>query len=164
MNGIFLIIGGNLGNRIQCLKQGREAIEQQIGRILQSSSIYETAAWGQTDAPPYLNQVLWVDTSLSPEKLLQTALDIESSAGRTRLKKWDSRTLDIDILFYHNQIIEQPGLKIPHPCMQTRRFVLTPLAEIAPHLVHPVLGVDIETLLQQCEDPLQVQHFTDSNE
>lgn len=164
MNGIFLIIGGNLGNRVNCLKLGREAIEQQIGHIVQSSSIYETAAWGQTDAPPYLNQVLWVDSSLSPEKLLQTALNIESSAGRTRLKKWDSRTLDIDILFYHNLIMEQPGLKIPHPRMQSRRFVLTPLAEIAPFLVHPVLGIDIRTLLQQCEDPLQVQPYTDSNE
>ena len=111
MNGIFLIIGGNLGNRIQCLKQGREAIEQQIGRILQCSSIYETAAWGQTDAPPYLNQVLWVDTSLSPEKLLQTALDIESSAGRTRLKNGTPVPWTSTFCFIITRLLNNPGLK-----------------------------------------------------
>ena len=163
MNGIYLIIGGNLGKRAQYLAQSRSDIDVQIGTILKQSSIYETSSWGNTTQHPFLNQVLYLETTLDAESILQTCLAIEKKIGRIRGAKWDARIIDIDILFFNNEIIAKEQLKIPHPFLHLRRFVLTPLHEIAPHLVHPILQQSITQLLQNCEDGLAVRKITESS-
>ncbi|MDR3696217.1 2-amino-4-hydroxy-6-hydroxymethyldihydropteridine diphosphokinase [Mucilaginibacter sp.] len=139
MHEVFLLLGSNLGDRELFLKQAIDQTETEIGIVLQKSSVYETQSWGKTDAPDYLNQVIFLKTALSPLKVLEKALYIENKLGRHRDEKWGSRIIDIDVLFYDQQIINEPGLIIPHPELQKRRFTLEPLAEIAPDWVHPVL-------------------------
>ncbi len=143
MNAIFLLLGSNLGNRQQFLQQAAQTIEQQIGHIMLQSSIYETQAWGKTTEPDYLNQVLAVDTLLTARQVLTGILAIEQQLGRERAEKWGSRIIDIDILFYNDAIINEPDLVIPHPHLHQRKFVLEPLAQIAPAFMHPVLGKNI---------------------
>ena len=123
--------------------------------------MYETASWGDTAQHPFLNQVLYLETTLDAESILQTCLSIEKKIGRIRGAKWDARIIDIDILFFNNDIIENEQLKIPHPFLHLRRFVLTPLHEIAPHLIHPILKQSITQLLQICEDVLDVTKLTE---
>ncbi len=159
--GIYLLLGSNLGNRLAHLANALQQLAAEAGCINQLSAIYETAAWGKTDQPAFLNQVIRISSSLTPENLLDTILAIEQTLGRTRQKKWAARTIDIDILFYHDQIIEQPNLTIPHPELPNRRFALEPLAEIAPHFVHPALQKTIEELLSECPDKLAVKKCYD---
>ena len=151
-----------MGNCIQQLRKAISFIEKKIGKLKKQSRLYQTAAWGKTDQPDFLNQVLVVETNLSAEQTMQTILSIEKQMGRVRTSKNAPRIIDIDILFFNNDIIENEQLKIPHPFLHLRRFVLTPLHEIAPHLVHPVLHQDITTLLQKCEDGLAVTKITES--
>ncbi len=156
MNGIFLIIGGNLGHRAHNLNQCLLHIQQYIGQIIKQSNIYETASWGKTENPAYLNQVLQIQTSLTPQELIQTCLSIENLMGRNRTEKWASRIIDIDILFYNKQIIHEEHLTIPHPFLHERRFTLLPLNEIAHDFIHPVLQKSISKILLECKDNLQV--------
>jgi len=157
MDEVFLLTGGNIGDRLQNLKKASEAIEEQVGEVLQKSALYETAAWGKTDQAPFINQVLHVSTTLPPNDLLETLLHVEQELGRQRFEKMGPRTIDLDILFYNNYIIDSPRLTIPHPQIAFRRFVLTPLHEIAEGLVHPVLNKTISQLLEECQDSLQVE-------
>ena len=159
MNKAYLLTGGNTGLRAENLAKAATAIEANTGRILAISSIYETAAWGNTQQPAFLNQVLLIETKFSAAELLAAVLDIESSMGRVRRLKYDPRVIDIDILFFNTDIIEQPGLEVPHPRLQDRRFVLEPLVEIAPHYIHPVLNKTVFELLISCPDPLDVKKF-----
>ncbi|OCX54490.1 2-amino-4-hydroxy-6-hydroxymethyldihydropteridine diphosphokinase [Mucilaginibacter sp. PPCGB 2223] len=152
MVDVFLLLGSNLGNRQLFLNEACTGIVLQVGRIVKRSSVYETQSWGKTDEPDYLNQVLQVSTALKPREVLERILAIEKSLGRERLEKWGSRTIDIDILFYDNEVINQPDLVIPHPHLHQRKFVLEPLAEIAPQYIHPVLNKNI----------LQLNNFKDS--
>ena len=163
MRNIYLLLGSNLGDRHSYLREGALLIEREIGPIEKSSSIYQTASWGNTGLPEFLNQALQVSTSLSPRDLLFTVNAIEKSLGRERVQKWGSRTLDIDILLYENEIINEPDLVIPHPLMQERRFALAPLCEIAPHVVHPLIGKKIKELLSELSDDLYVQVESDNN-
>jgi len=156
MNEAYLLTGGNMGDRVSFLSEARNKIEKYCGRIIQASSIYETAAWGMEDQESFLNQVLLVNTELSPGTLLTTILEIEESLGRKRDTRYGPRTIDIDILFYDDEIINEEGLHIPHPRMQERRFVLMPLSELAPHKIHPVLLKPVEQLLKECPDQLAV--------
>lgn len=156
MNGIFLIIGGNMGDRIRYMNEAKELIRERIGAITRQSKLYETAAWGNETQSPYLNQVLMVNTALEPMALMQTCLMIEQELGRIRKEKWESRPIDIDILFYHNQQFNSDHLIIPHPRIQDRRFVLLPFCEIAAHEIHPILQVSMEQLLETCPDHLPV--------
>lgn len=160
MNEVYLLTGGNMGERMENLANARKAIGRQCGRIIKTSSVFETAAWGNEDQPAFLNQVLVIDTRLKPEEVLQNILSIERSLGRTREKKYGPRLIDIDILFYNDEIIDEPGLVVPHPRMQYRRFVLEPLAELSPGKWHPVLQKKILTLLAECTDPLSVNKIT----
>lgn len=153
----FLLLGSNMGDRQVMLQAARVRLEILAGPIAATSKVYETAAWGKTDQPGYLNQVIALDTALEPRVLLSTILAIEQSLGRVRKEKWEPRPIDIDILLYGESVINEPDLVVPHPAMPERRFALTPLAEIAGELVHPVLKMSINQLLSECSDPLEVK-------
>lgn len=157
MNQTYLLIGGNLGNRLENLEKAREHVSRVAGKILSTSSIYETEAWGMNQQPAFLNQVLFISTDLTPQQLLPVLLGIEHEMGRERTQKFGPRTIDIDILFFNEEIIEQPGLSIPHAQLHLRRFTLEPLNEIAPGYIHPIFKESISNLLQQCPDPLSVK-------
>jgi 2-amino-4-hydroxy-6-hydroxymethyldihydropteridine diphosphokinase len=159
MHSVILLTGGNLGDRVTRLARARKEIEDKIGPVGEASALYETAAWGNTGQPSFLNQVLRVGTRLSPGQVLAEVLGIETAMGRMRAEKWGPREIDIDILFYDTQVVNTENLTIPHPEIPNRRFVLEPLAEIAPRLVHPVLGVDMETLLERTGDTLPVRRL-----
>src|SRR6478609_940980 len=124
MNKAYLLTGGNLGNRSENLLTAYNYIEQYCGEIVRKSSVYETAAWGLEDQPDFYNQVLFINTELTAHKLIETLLRIENIMGRERVVKMGPRTIDIDILFFNGDIINEPTLVIPHPRMQNRRFVL----------------------------------------
>lgn len=162
MNGIYFIIGGNLGDRLALIEECKQKIKKILGPILRSSSIYESESWGETNNPNYLNQVLFIESKFSAKEVLEKALEIEKELGRTRDKKWESRLIDIDILFFNNEIIEEKNLKIPHPHLQNRKFVLVPLNEIASEFVHPVLKTTISNLLDNCNDNLKVSNLIPS--
>ena len=157
MNKAYLLTGGNEGDRYLNMQQARTNIEHICGQVLQVSSLYETAPWGKTDQPDFLNQVLLIETKWSPQALLKRILQIEEKGGRIRTEKNAPRTIDIDILFYDHLVIHEPGLSIPHPRIAERRFVLEPLNEISPGYVHPVFQKTIHELLLECTDQLAVK-------
>ena len=163
MPSIYLLLGGNLGNRTLYLQQARESITEQVGSIIQASALYETAAWGKTDQPAFLNQVLEVVTKLSPEQVLQSINAIEQDLGRIRQEHWGARVIDIDILFYDDLVQQTQRLTIPHPQLHLRRFTLLPLQEIVPELVHPVLQQTINELLAKCPDMLEAKMYKSEN-
>ncbi len=156
MHSVYLLLGGNLGNRALFLKQATERIREQVGSIKQLSKLYETAAWGKTDQPTFINQVVEVETTLTPGEVLQSINSIELALGRIRQEHWGARVIDIDILLYDDLVQQSQRLTIPHPQLHLRRFTLMPLAEIAPDLVHPVLNQSIKQLLTNCPDKLEV--------
>jgi 2-amino-4-hydroxy-6-hydroxymethyldihydropteridine diphosphokinase len=159
MNKAILLIGGNLGDRTGHLQQAVEQIDKLVGKVEKTSALYETAAWGVTAQPHYLNQALLVSTDMDAQTLLQTVLEIEHQIGRIRRQKWGARVIDIDIIFYNDAVINLPALKVPHPQMQFRQFVLVPLQEIIPDWQHPVLHQSISTLLEQCTDQLPARKY-----
>jgi len=156
MSIAHLLTGGNLGDRKENLLKAIALINEQCGPLIRSSSVYETEAWGKTDQPSFLNQALEISTSLNARQLMRKILKIEKEMGRVRKEKLGPRIIDIDILLYENEIHDLRFLKIPHPEMQNRRFVLAPLAEIGSSLLHPVLKKTIAELLEECPDNLQV--------
>lgn len=156
----FLLLGSNLGKRKQMLQAAEDAIAGHEIEIIQHSGLYETAAWGITDQPAFLNQVLEVETKQDPEALMQTLLEIEQSLGRERKERYGPRSIDIDILFFDTLVYHSSVVTIPHPALQERRFVLTPLAELAPDLIHPVFQQSVQELLLQCKDPLAVKKIS----
>ena len=147
-----------MGNRKQNLGLAVELLKG-LGEVKKLSGLYETAAWGKTDQPAFLNQAVLVDTSLGARELLQEVLAIEEKLGRKRAGKYGPRIIDIDILFYNSAILKEPGLVIPHPEIQNRRFALQPMNEIAGELVHPVFRKTITQLLKECEDELEVTRY-----
>lgn len=149
---VYLLLGSNVGDSKNYLKQAREVVSSRVGLIRQQSSLYRTAPWGNTNQQDFYNQVLEVETFLTPRECLIAVLKAELDMGRVRHEKWAPRTIDIDILFFNDMVIDEADLKIPHPLLHKRRFTLEPLSEIAPGLVHPVLQTDIITLLNTCED------------
>lgn len=160
MNTVYLLLGSNEGKREDWLNKATDLLQQSCGRIIARSAIYETAAWGKEDQPDFLNMAIAIETSLTPAEVLKQTQLIEQHLGRQRTEKWGQRTLDIDILFYDDAVISEPGLTIPHPYIQQRRFALIPLAEIAPLLVHPLLHKTVTQLLSDCPDPLEVRRLT----
>lgn len=164
MNKAYLLTGGNIGDRLTYLLSAYQIIEKSVGEVLKKSSIYETEAWGLTNQNAFLNQVLLISTNLSAEELLEGVLNIEQQLGRKRFEKMGPRTIDIDIIFYNDDIIASPHLTIPHPRIAERRFVLTPISEIAPDFVHPVLKKTITQLLEICPDQLEVKKYIGGNQ
>jgi 2-amino-4-hydroxy-6-hydroxymethyldihydropteridine diphosphokinase len=141
-----------MGERMANLAAARNRINIDCGRITASSSIYETEAWGYKEQPTFLNQALAIETSLEAEKLMEEILKIEMALGRKREIPLGPRIIDIDIIYFNDEIINSSNLTIPHPSMAERKFVLTPLAEITPAYIHPILLKTNEVLLKECGD------------
>ena len=164
MSPLYLLIGGNQGNRQQIINNATNLIQQRIGFVAVSSHIYETEPWGDFQDPntqPFLNIALLVHTNLTPLQALSSALLIEKELGRQRislpsssnLRTYSSRPIDIDLIFFGNLVINTPTLTLPHPRMHLRRFVLKPLCDIAPDYIHPLFNKTLNTLLSECTDP-----------
>jgi len=148
MNNVYLSIGSNLGNRIiNCKKSLREI--SRISIITSLSSLYETVPIGNSNQPRFINLAVSINTRLPPPLLLRMIKKIEANIGRFKNEKWGPRIIDIDIIFYNNICINHSSLVIPHPSAHSRRFVMEPINEIAPNLIHPVLKRDITTLLKR---------------
>ena len=160
MNKAYLLTGGNIGDRKVTLETAKKKIEKECGRIIRSSALYETAAWGNTQQSLFLNQALELETLMSAKQLIDRLLDIEKDMGRVRREKYGPRVIDIDILLFNAEIYEYPHLKVPHPELQNRRFALLPLAEIGANLVHPVFNKTISQLLDECRDQLEVKKYS----
>lgn len=161
MNKVYLLIGGNMGDRMANLALSMNTIEKEIGPIRKKSSVYETAAWGNTEQPNFLNQALEIETHLSAEQVMAGLLKIEKQMGRKRLIPMGPRSIDLDIIYFNNDIIESPSLEIPHPRLTERKFVLLPLSEIAPEFIHPILNKSTQVLLKECGDSLAVYKKSD---
>lgn len=155
-NWVAVGLGGNMGNRLAYIGKAQMLLSQKVGAIVKCSSLYETAAWGITEQPNFLNQVVILKTLFTPKMLLDKCLEIEKQLGRRREIKWGPRSIDIDILLYNNIVKTSEALQIPHPHIQDRRFVLQPLTEIAPTYRHPIFNTTLSTLLNRCTDTLPV--------
>lgn len=156
MNLAYLLTGSNLNDPEDQVALAYNLLEEYCGKIILASSIYGSLAWGITDQPDFINQAVCVETDFSAKELMNKILAIEKEMGRKRLFKMGPRIIDIDILLFNDEIIDEPGLTVPHPLLPQRRFALEPLSEIAPYIIHPVLKKDIQTLLKECTDPLNV--------
>jgi 2-amino-4-hydroxy-6-hydroxymethyldihydropteridine diphosphokinase len=164
MSPVYLLTGSNLGSRRENLALAGSMIESRVGKIPDRTGIYETEPWGfESETRNFYNQALLVDTSLTPQDLLNELLGIEREMGRVRSGgSYVSRKIDVDILFYDDIVIDSGTLVIPHPRMHKRRFALKVLAEIAPAFVHPVFKKDIATLLEECSDDGMVKRLDDN--
>ena len=149
---IFLQIGSNIGDRYSNLMTCVKNIELFTGKIINKSKIYVSDCWGVQNQRDYFNMVVAVKSIYNPFKVLKIISKIENDMGRIRKKKWDSRIIDIDILFFGKQIIKSKELIIPHEHLYKRMFVLRPLADIAPFFIHPELKKNIKQLIKECKD------------
>jgi 2-amino-4-hydroxy-6-hydroxymethyldihydropteridine diphosphokinase len=156
MNTAYLLLGSNLGDRKTFLSDAVERIEKSCGKVIASSSLYNTQAWGTTDQRDFLNQAVCIETELSANDLLDRILNIEERIGRVRDKKWEARIIDIDILFFNSDIINTSKLTIPHPFLQERKFALSPLSDIAGDFIHPVIKKSVKKMLSECDEKLLV--------
>lgn len=162
MTKLYLLLGGNLGDKKSVFAEARMILEKVVGKITAQSALYETEPWGFDSEDLFWNQVLEITTVLSPDEVLQQTQNAETGLGRIRkANQYASRIIDIDILFYGELIINQANLIVPHPRIQERKFTLIPLCEIAPDLIHPVFQKNIRQLLDECTDPLKVVKVPD---
>lgn len=164
MAEVYLLLGSNIGNRELILHSAIDEIDSELGKVGDVSSYYETASWGYKDDHMYLNLVVKITTTMTPKSLLRIIHQIEKKFGRIRSKsdQYEARTLDIDILFYNDLILQQPALSIPHSHLHERKFTLIPLAEIAPSFIHPLLEKSVSQLLFECRDKSEVKRFIPS--
>jgi 2-amino-4-hydroxy-6-hydroxymethyldihydropteridine diphosphokinase len=156
MSEVSILLGGNQGDKHKIFSETIKLISQRIGQIKFISSVYETEPWGFV-SDLFWNQALIAETVLPPDDILTIAFEIENKMGRKRLSEnYEARPIDIDLMFYDNLRINTPRLNIPHPLMAQRRFMLVPLAEIAPEKINPVTGLTVKEMLQVCPDKLKV--------
>jgi 2-amino-4-hydroxy-6-hydroxymethyldihydropteridine diphosphokinase len=159
MNEVYILLGGNLGDKCQIFEETRKLIGKRVGLITKQSSIYVTEAWG-FESESFWNQVIIAETLLNPHEILQQTQSIEKSLGRIRKSvHYEARTIDIDLLFYDDWVLNTFDLTIPHPRIGDRKFVLIPLNEIAPEKCHPVSGLKVHEMLRLCTDPLKVERI-----
>lgn len=164
MHRTFLLLGSNLGDRQFMLEEAICRIIRDIGQVINASGVYETEPWGFISFDYFLNQVIEVSTDLKPYQLLKAIQHIEKELGRTSSGgRVLPRFIDIDILFFDDLILQDPTLIIPHPRLHKRLFALTPLAEIAGNVIHPVYGLAIGELMKRCEDTLHVISYRESS-
>ena len=161
MNIAFLHLGSNLGDRQKYLSDASMLIARLLGKIIEYSPVYETVAWGNKDQNDFLNQAIKIQTIHSPQDLMDKIHIIEQNLGRKKEIKWGPRVIDIDIIFYEDMVIDDPGLQIPHPYLAERNFVLEPLKDIAPDFLHPVLNKTVDTLYKMKNDQTQVKLLSD---
>ena len=159
MNIVFLQLGSNLGKRELLLQDAIAAIEDRVGEVVEKSKVYESTPWRMEGQENYLNQIVKVKTELLADDVLFTILDIEKELGRIRIEKWGERLIDIDIIFYNDSIIETAQLCVPHKHMHERMFVLAPLHNIAPDMVHPKYNKTVDELMQMCKDTELVKEY-----
>jgi 2-amino-4-hydroxy-6-hydroxymethyldihydropteridine diphosphokinase len=155
-NTAYLLTGSNMGDREAHLNQAKALIEKHIGTVKETSRLYETQAWGKTDQPNFYNQAIAVETTQFPQQVLKNILKIEQEMGRIRTEKWEERVIDIDILLFNEEIVEDDNLKIPHPHLHERNFALVPLMDVAGEVMHPVLNLPVEEIYFECLDTLDV--------
>lgn len=156
MKGVFLILGSNLEDRFTPIQKAIHKLKSEAIKITKASSFYETEPWGFTMQPNFINQVIEIETNLTPNQLLELILRIEQEIGRKRQEKWQERLIDIDILYYNDLVLNTINLKLPHPQLQNRRFTLLPICEIAPYFIHPIFQKTQLELLNSTPDQLQV--------
>jgi 2-amino-4-hydroxy-6-hydroxymethyldihydropteridine diphosphokinase len=154
MNKVCLSIGSNLGDRALNLKKSIECLINTVGQISAISSIYETEAWGLINQPSFYNLALIINSKFNPFEILEFTQKIEIDLGRIRKEKWGERVIDIDIVFFNDEIVDTNNLTIPHPRMADRKFVLVPLDEIIPNYIHPIFNETIASLNRICTDKL----------
>lgn len=157
---VFIGLGSNLGNRTANLEKALKAIEDLLFERMTVSSFYETEAWGEKDQQNYINAVCQGLTHLQPAILFSRLQKIESDLGKRKESRWGPRIIDLDILYFDQKIIVEKDLIIPHPNMYLRNFVLTPLAEIAPEFVHPILMQTTKSLLERCPDTGKIEKLS----
>lgn len=162
---VYISTGSNLGDRTKALVEALEQLNLAAGPVMEYSSVYETEPWGFKTDLLFLNQVIRLDTELQPASLMKVLLSIESAMGRERTGEgYSSRSIDLDILFYGDRVINEGELTVPHPRLHLRRFVLEPLAELNPLLEHPLLMKNVGQLLMECKDEGTVRKFMDRSE
>ena len=160
---IYLSLGSNLGDRYEHIQDAKQGLKASKIEIIKESQIYETEPWGEKDQPQFLNQCIEVETKLEPELIMAIIDLIELTLNKEKTTKYGPRTIDIDILYYQNQRLESDNLMIPHPEIKNRKFVLTPLAEIAPDFIDPLDKVTIKQLESDTTDNCKVNIWTNSD-
>lgn len=159
-NIVFIELGSNVGDRLNLIEQAKSLIIGMGCNIIQQSSIYETPPWGFEADQYFLNQIIQVTTALNASTLIIELLAIEKKLGRIRGSEgYESRTMDLDVLFFNNAVLSEENLTIPHPRLHLRKFVLVPMNEVAPNFLHPVLNLTINTLLLKCPDRTKCNKF-----
>ena len=159
MNKVYVQLGSNLGDRENFIYNAVKQISDLVGGVIKQSKIYESAPWRVEGQGNYLNQIIQLTTSLSANETILALLNIENDLGRVRVEKWGERLIDIDIIFFNNEIIETPDLCVPHKHMHQRNFVLVPLNEIASDFIHPKYNKSVFQLLKESNDNEKVEEY-----
>lgn len=158
MHVLYLLLGGNLGDKKAIFSRAIIRLTEELGELIDCSSIFETEPWGFEADEFFWNQVLVIQTDKDPQEVLVATKAIEIELGRERgLERYASRTIDIDLLFYDDRVLDEENLQLPHPRMIDRNFVLKPMVEIAPDFVHPVFNKSLAQLLSECDDTLEAR-------